>query len=81
MLQLKRPEAKAGSKLRLHWSDEANSCFNTMKEKLCAQLSLHLIDPDRDFVIHTASSGYAIGAILEQDFDGMLCPWPFGRGN
>ena len=77
MLQLKRPEAKAGSKLRLHWTDEANSCFNAMKDKLCARLSLHLIDPDRDFVIHTDSSGYAVGAVLEQDFEGKLCPVAF----
>ena len=77
MLQLKRPDAKAGCKLKLRWTDEANICFNTLKEELCGKLSLHLVDPDLDFTIHTDSSGYAVGAVLEQEFNGKLCPVAF----
>ena len=77
MLQLKRHEAKAGCTKKLSWTEEANRCFHQLKEQLCGKLSLHLIDPDRDFVMHTDSSGYAVGAVLQQEFEGKLCPVAF----
>ena len=32
-------------------------------------MGLHLVDPDRGFVLRTDASDYAIGAVLEQVLD------------
>ena len=37
-----------------------------MKQALVSAVRLHLVDPDRGFVLRTDASDYAIGAVLEQ---------------
>ena len=40
-----------------------------MKQALLSAVGLHLVDPDRGFVLRTDASDYAIGAVLEQVLD------------
>ena len=40
-----------------------------MKQALLSAVGLHLVDPNRGFVLRTDASDYAIGAVLEQVLD------------
>ena len=56
---------------RFVWDDECQKAFDTLKERLTSYPILRHPDPSRQFLLHTDSSGYAIGAILSQvDKDG-----------
>jgi hypothetical protein len=77
MLHLKKADAKAGCKKTLKWSSDASIAFEELKQKLLRELKLHLLDPDKDFVIHTDASKVAIGCVVEQEFDGVLRPIAF----
>jgi hypothetical protein len=48
--------------------------FKELKAALTKALSLHHIQVDKPFVLRTDASGYAIGAVLEQEKDGALVP-------
>ena len=65
MLKANREETKKGSKKALVWNDESNSDFEGMKQALLSAVGLHLVDPDRGFVLRTDASDYAVGAVLE----------------
>ena len=69
MLKGNRVETKKGSKKALIWNDESNRAFEGMKQALLSTVGLHLVDPDRGFVLRTDASDYAVGAVLEQMLD------------
>ena len=69
MLKGNRGKTKKGSKKALVWNEESDRAFEGMKQALLSALGLHLVDPDRGFVLRTHSSDYAIGAVLEQVLD------------
>ena len=69
MLKGKREETKKGSKKALVWNDESDRAFEGMKQALLSAVGLHLVDPDRGFVLRTDASDYAVGAVLEQVLD------------
>ena len=49
-----------------------------MRQALLSAVGLHLVDPDRGFVLQTDASDYAIGAVLEQVLvDGRHLPVAF----
>ena len=49
-----------------------------MKQALLSAVGLHLVDPDRGFVLRTDASDYAVGAVLEQVLDdGRHVPMAF----
>ena len=85
MLKGNREETKKGSKKALVWTEESDRAFEGMKQALLSAVGLHLVDPDRGFVLRTDASDYAIGAVLEQVLDdggtcrGLLEPSPGGR--
>ena len=66
MLKGNRVETKKGSKKALVWNDESDRAFEGMKQALLSAVGLHLVNPDRGFVLHTDASNYAVGAVLEQ---------------
>ena len=47
----------------------SDRAFEGMKQALLSAVGLHLVDPDRGFVLRTDASDYAIGAVLEQVLD------------
>ena len=69
MLRGNREETKKGSKNALLLNDESDRAFEGMKQALLSAVGLHLVDPDRGFVLRTDASDYAIGAVLEQVLD------------
>ena len=76
-LQLNREDGKKGSKKVLHWTKVEVEAFEKMKAALAKGLSLHHLQVDKPFVLRTDASGYAIGAVLEQEKDGQLVPVAF----
>ena len=69
MLKGNREETKKGSKKALVWNEESDRAFEGMKQALLSAVGLHLVDPDRGFVLRTDASDYAVGAVLEQVLD------------
>ena len=69
MLKGNREETKKGSKKALVWNAESDRAFEGMKQALLSAVGLHLVDPDRGFVLRTEASDYAVGAVLEQVLD------------
>ena len=81
MLKGNREETKKGSKKALVWNEESDRTFEGMKQVLLSAVGLHLMDPDRGFVLHTDASDYAVGAVLEQVLDnGRHVPVAFWSG-
>ena len=69
MLKGNREETKKGSKKALVWNAESDRAFQGMKQVLLSAVGLHLVDPDRGFVLRIDASDYAVGAVLEQVLD------------
>ena len=76
-LQLTREEGKKGSQKVLVWTQDEEQAFLDLKAALAKSLSLFHIQVDKPFVLRTDASGYAIGAVLEQERDGKLVPVSF----
>ena len=66
LLKVGRDAGKAGSKVRVKWTDECEEAFHHLKATLCEVATLHVPKFDRPFYIRTDASRYAIGAVLEQ---------------
>ena len=56
MLKGNREETKKGSKKALVWTEESDRAFEGMKQALLSAVGLHLVDPDRGFVLRTDAS-------------------------
>jgi hypothetical protein len=51
----------------LHWMEEAKKSFNLLKKKIIEQPILVLPDFSKTFQVRCDVSGFAIGAVLNQD--------------
>ena len=81
MLKSNREETEKGSKKALVWNEESDRGFEGMKRALVSVVGLHLVDPNREFLLRTDASGYAIGAVLGQVLgDGRHVPVAFWIG-
>ena len=78
MLKGNQEETKKGSKKAVVWNDESDRALEGMKQALISAVGLHLLDPDRGFILRTDASNYAVGAVLEQVLDdGRQLPMAF----
>ena len=75
-LQVNKKEGKNGSQKRVPWGPEQQNAFDSIKARLCGNLLLQRVNPDKPFVLHTDASGYAVGASLEQMVDEVRMPTP-----
>ena len=66
LLKIGREAGRAGSKVRVQWTDECDEAFVQLKAALCEAATLHVPNFDRPFYLRTDASKYAIGAVLEQ---------------
>ena len=57
---------RAGSKVRVQWTDECDEALVQLKAALCEVATLHVPNFDRPFYIGTDASKYAVEAVLEQ---------------
>lgn len=55
------------SKERFQWNQECQKAFDTIIDALTKPPILVHPDPRKSFVLYTDASGYALGAVLEQD--------------
>ena len=56
------------------WLSPHQVAFDTLKAALLAAPILKLPDPDRQYVVNTDASDFAVGAVLQQDFGRGLQP-------
>ena len=68
-LKVPRDQGKKGSKVRITWDEEDQKAFDEIKARVCSQLVLQRVNPDKPFVLRTDASQYAVGATLEQLLD------------
>ena len=66
LLKVGREAGRAGSKVRVQWTNECDEAFVQLKAALCEVATLHVPKFDRPFYIRTDASKYAVGAVLEQ---------------
>ena len=66
LLKVGREAGRAGSKVRVLWTDECDEAFVQLKAALCEVATLHVPKFDRPFYLRTDASKYAVGAVLEQ---------------
>ena len=66
MLQVGKFDGPKGSKKKLAWTPEVEDAFSCQKERLLGQLGLFLVDPNKEFVLPTDASDYAVRVVLEQ---------------
>jgi hypothetical protein len=67
----------AGSRFSDHWSKAQDQAFSALKQALAHTPVLDLPDPQLPYVIHCDASGYAVGAVLQQDRGEGLRPISF----
>ena len=78
LLQVGREDGKKGRKKAVAWTRESKKAFDDTKAALLKPLSLHLVDPDKGFVLRTDASDYAVGTVLGQvQEDGSHVPVEF----
>jgi hypothetical protein len=51
-----------------HWTEEAEKSFNFLKRKITEQPILVLLDFKKTFQVKCDASGFAIGAILSEEY-------------
>ena len=66
LLKVCMEAGRAGSKVRVQWTDEYDETFVQLKAALCEVATLHVPKFDRPFYITTDASKYAVRAVLEQ---------------
>lgn len=59
------------------WGEEQQKAFEAIKEAVTSAPCLAMPDPEKEFIVHTDASGYAVGAALMQKFEGGLRPIAF----
>ena len=69
-----RPLTQLTGNVDFVWSETTQSSFEILKHALCSAPVLRTYDPVLPITVTTDASGFAIGAVLEQDEDGMRRP-------
>ena len=65
-LKVPREVGKKGSRMKISWDKEDQEAFDELKRRLCSELVLQIVNPDKPFVLRVDASEYAVGATLEQ---------------
>ncbi len=61
------------------WDEESKAAFEALKEALKEGLQVFQLEPDQPFVLRTDASGFALGAVLEQERNREWVPVSFFR--
>ena len=69
-----RPLTQLTGNVDFVWSETTQSSFEILKHALCSAPVLRTYDPVLPITVTTDASGFAIGAVLEQDEDGIRRP-------
>ena len=57
-LQVNKKEGKKSSQKRVPWGLKQQTAFDSIKARLCGNLLLQRVNPDKPFVLRTDASGY-----------------------
>jgi len=68
-----------GKYLPFKWSPEAQAAFDSLKEAFSSAELLRHHDPSLPFVLETDTSGFAMGAVLSQQFPDSMSRAPVSR--
>ena len=68
-LRVPRTEGKKGSKKQISLDEADIAAFEEIKRRLCGELVLQRVNPDKPFVLRVDASNYALGATLEALLD------------
>ncbi|KAB2098877.1 hypothetical protein AG0111_0g12970 [Alternaria gaisen] len=81
--QLAAPLTRLTGDVSFRWGPEEQSAFDKLKEIFVSEPTLASFDPERETVLETDSSGFAVGGVLSQyGDDGVLRPCAyFSRKN
>ena len=73
---LQRPLIQLTKKdVKFEWNDECQQAFEKLRDALVSAPVLSIADPNKEYVLHTDASDYAMGAILmQEDENGDLHP-------
>jgi hypothetical protein len=72
--RISRPLTQLTGSTPFIWDDKTQKSFEQLKQALCTAPFLRTFDPQLPVVVTTDASGFAIGAVLEQDEDGFRRP-------
>ena len=56
-LQVNKKEGRKGSQKHVPWGSEQQTAFDNIKARLCGNLLLQRVNPDKSFVLRTDASG------------------------
>ena len=76
LLKVGREAGRAGSKVRVPWTDECDEAFVQLKAGLCEVATLHVPKFDHPSYIGTDASKYAVGEVLEQQDSETRAQYP-----
>ena len=63
-LKVPRDVGKKGSRVKIDWGTEDQVAFQEIKKRLCSELILQTVDPNKPFVLRVDASNYAVGTTL-----------------
>ena len=63
-----------GQPSKVEWGDAQEKAYQTLNNLLTNDPILHLLDPEKTFVLRMDASDYGIGAVLMQEHGGKLFP-------
>ena len=72
--RISRPLTQLTGNTPFTWDNKTQEAFELLKQALCTAPVLRTFDPHLPIVVTTDASGFAIGAVLEQDEDGFRRP-------
>jgi hypothetical protein len=72
--RISRPLTQLTGNTPFTWDENTKKAFEQLQQALCTAPVLRISDPQLPIVVTTDASGFAIGAVLEQDEDGLRRP-------
>lgn len=66
-----------GKSVEWHWGPEQEHAFRSLSRAIAETAQLRLPDLNREFVVQTDASDLGLGAVLLQEYDGVLHPLAF----
>ena len=63
--------------IKFEWNNNAQTAFDALKDTCSSYPVLHMPDWKKQFILETDASGYALGAVISQQFEDGIHPIAF----
>jgi hypothetical protein len=77
LLKVNKAEGKKGSRTPVKWGAKQEAAFMALKDALAQELELFQMDLNKNFIMKTDASEWAIGGVLEQEIRERIAPVAF----